>query len=61
MSFAEELVNFRAEHGLTQAQLAEMVDVSPGMVGRWETGKNAPRRTTQIFVTKKMEEYANGK
>ena len=60
MSFAEKLINFRATNKLTQFQLAEIVDVSPGMIGRWESGKNRPRKTKEIYVEKKMEEYTNG-
>ena len=34
------LKELRAKKGMTQAQLAKAIGVSPGNVGDWETGKS---------------------
>ncbi len=36
------LKELRAQHGLTQGQLAKATGVSPGNVGDWESGKSKP-------------------
>lgn len=36
------LKELRAQHGLTQGQLAKAAGVSPGNVGDWESGKSKP-------------------
>lgn len=35
---------YRTKKGLTQAQLAELVNVATGMIGRYERGEKAPSR-----------------
>lgn len=40
--FAKRLKTIRAEKGLTQVQLAEMLGVSKGTVAMWETEKREP-------------------
>lgn len=42
MSVAERLTELRKEKGLTQAQLAELADVSRQAVSKWETGEKIP-------------------
>lgn len=37
--FSERLKDLRAENGLTRAQLAEKLNVSPRLVAYWENGK----------------------
>lgn len=37
------LKELRAKKGMTQAQLAKAIGVSPGNVGDWETGKSQAR------------------
>lgn len=39
MSFAENLARIRKEKGLSQMQLAELVGVSKGTIGNYESGK----------------------
>lgn len=39
---AERLKQLRAEKGMTQVQLAQMLDVSKGTVAMWETSKRKP-------------------
>jgi repressor LexA len=39
--FAEELRRARKAKGISQQQLAELVGISQGMVGHWETGRKA--------------------
>ncbi len=42
MNLAEKLVCLRKEKGLSQSELAEMVNVSRQAVSRWETGAAIP-------------------
>lgn len=46
MSFPEQLKNQRERLGLTQAELASLLDVSPRAVWQWEKGK-VPHILTQ--------------
>lgn len=48
--FAERLRETRAARGLTQARLAELLDVSPRVYNRWETGAAVPRLDTLVRV-----------
>ena len=40
--FAQRLKQLRAERGITQIQLAEMLEVSKGTVAMWETDQRKP-------------------
>lgn len=35
---------FRRKHLLTQAQIADMLSVTPAAVSKWESGNSAPRK-----------------
>ena len=50
--FAERLKVLRAEKGLTQVELADMLGVSKGTVGMWETGKRMPGFETLDEMTR---------
>lgn len=41
--FRESLVRLRRERKLTQLQLAELLDVQPRLISRWETGESKPQ------------------
>ena len=45
MSFGTRLKEKREALGITQPQLAEMLNVSKGAIGNWETDVNSPRVT----------------
>ena len=45
MSFGTRLKEKREAIGITQPQLAEMLGVSKGAIGNWETDVNSPRAT----------------
>ena len=52
--FADQLRRLRAEYGMTQAQLAEKLGVSPSAVGMYEQGRREPDsgilgRLTELF------------
>lgn len=44
--FIENLKRIRTDRNLSQIRLAELADVSPGMVGDIETGRRNPTLTT---------------
>lgn len=46
----EELKEKRTALGLTQAQLAEILDVKPNTVARWERGLLAVPRTVELAM-----------
>ena len=48
--FANRLRKTRAARGLTQARLAEMLEVSPRVYNRWETGAALPRLDTLVRI-----------
>ena len=46
MTLAEQIKDFRKQHGLTRKALAEMCGVSYGEIERLESGKNKPNIIT---------------
>jgi transcriptional regulator with XRE-family HTH domain len=48
--FQESLRELRERRGLTQARLAELLEVSPRGYNRWETGAAAPRLDTLVKI-----------
>jgi DNA-binding XRE family transcriptional regulator len=47
VNWIEDLRRYRQLHRLTQAQLAELLDVDPTTVGRWERGRDKPNLAVQ--------------
>lgn len=64
MRMQERLIRLRREKGLTQAQLAEAVQVSRQAVSRWETGAVIPSSENLIGLSGlygiSVEELLNG-
>lgn len=52
--FSERLKTSRKEVGLTQVELAEILKVSNGTVGMWETGKREPKLETMAHLSKTL-------
>jgi transcriptional regulator with XRE-family HTH domain len=50
--FSERLKASRKEAGLTQVELAEVLKVSSGTVGMWETGKREPKFEAMVQLSK---------
>jgi transcriptional regulator with XRE-family HTH domain len=50
--FSERLKTSRKEVGLTQVELAEILKVSNGTVGMWETGKREPKFDTMAHLSR---------
>ena len=42
MTFGEKLLQLRKEHGLSQEELAEQLNVSRQAISRWEAGSSLP-------------------
>jgi transcriptional regulator with XRE-family HTH domain len=53
--FAGKLRELRQARGLTQARLAELLEVSPRVYNRWETGAAAPRLDTVVRLADILE------
>ena len=52
--FSERLKASRKEAGLTQVELAEILKVSNGTVGMWETGKREPKFEAMVHLSKTL-------
>jgi len=48
----ERIANLRKERGLTGEKFAELLDVSPQAVSKWETGKNLPETVLLPGISK---------
>lgn len=46
------LAALRKKHNMTQKELAKILDVTPGTVGMWESGKRNPSLSRAIQVAK---------
>lgn len=57
MGFDKMLLQFRAKHNLTQAQLAEILGVATNTVHRLESDKNKPTKRNEIAYESKMKEW----
>ncbi len=55
MSFAEKLRLVRKERGITQEELAELLDVSRQAVSKWESGMGYPETEKLLIIAKKLE------
>jgi len=53
--FAQRLRETRSARGLTQARLAELLEVSPRVYNRWERGAAVPRLDTLVKVAEILE------
>lgn len=65
MAFAENLKAFREGKSLSQAELAEMTDVSQPMIAQYEKGKKVPSIFVGVDLARVLnttvEELVNGK
>jgi len=54
-AFADRLRELREARGLTQVRLAELLDTSPRVYNRWETGAALPRLDTLVQLADLLE------
>ena len=54
MSFAENLQTLRRKNGMTQEELAELLDVSRQAVSKWELGEGYPEVEKLLVLSKKL-------
>ena len=59
MSFGSRLKERREQLGITQVQLAEMLGVSKGAIGNYESGLNSPKATVLYKVFEVLKCDAN--
>ena len=50
MTFSEKLLLIRKQKGLSQEQLAEMLDVSRQSVSKWETQQTLPEPNKLVLI-----------
>lgn len=55
MGFGDNLKLIRKERGITQEQLAEMLEVSRQAVSKWEAGSGYPETEKLLLIAKKLE------
>ncbi|HTC60617.1 MAG TPA: helix-turn-helix transcriptional regulator [Solirubrobacteraceae bacterium] len=55
VAFGKRLRELRAEHGLSQDDLADRTDVHPTAIGRLERGSREPRLTTILRIARGMD------
>ena len=55
MSFAENLKQIRKEHGYSQEELAELLDVSRQAIGKWENEQGYPEVEKLLLLSKKLK------
>ncbi len=55
MGFAEKIKKIRAEKGMTQEDLAELLNVSRQSISKWESGIGYPESEKLILIAKKLE------
>ena len=55
MSFAENLRALRKEKGISQEELAELLEVSRQAVSKWEQGAGYPEMETMIRLSSKLK------
>lgn len=64
MTFAQRLETLRIQKGLTQEELARLINISQPSYCAYERGKNKPSKNTQIQLAKvlkvSVDELMNG-
>lgn len=60
MSFAENLKQIRKEKGLSQEELAELLDVSRQAVSKWEQGKGYPEVEKLLSLSQQLNVSLDG-
>ena len=55
MNFAENLKAIRKEQGISQEELAEMLDVSRQAVSKWESGNGYPEVEKLLIISEKLK------
>ncbi len=61
MAFRDQLRSVREKRGLTQAQVADVLGVSPPRISEWERGIRTPKPLTQEAIMAKMKKAKKGK
>ena len=65
MTFAQRLITLREQKGLTQEELATLVNIKQPSYNAYERGKSLPSKNTQIMLAKVLkvtvDELMNGK
>lgn len=56
MGIGDRIRKSRKESGLTQAQLAKMLNVSAQSIGQWERGERTPKFETLVKIAEILED-----
>ena len=60
MTLGERMLNYRAMHKLTQAELADILEINPMAVYRCESGKFKMHKANKLRISKKLEKLEKG-
>lgn len=60
MTLGERMLNYRAMHKLTQAELADILEINPMAVYRCESGKFKMHKANELRISKKLEKLEKG-
>lgn len=52
--FAEVLDEIQRDRGLTDAELAELLEISPRQLNNWRAGRQRPRWNTAVSLARKL-------
>lgn len=56
MTIGEKLKEYRKEKGLTQVELADILDVEPTLLSKFENNKRIPQNSTLLRINKLLNE-----
>ena len=59
MTFSKRLAELRKERGLTQTELAKLINVTQPTVANYERGKIVPFKNTQLQLAKVLRVSVN--
>lgn len=61
MEFGKKLLEFRANHNITQNQLGKIIGVEKCAVCKYESGKHKPTKKNEIVYSNRMKEWEENK
>lgn len=57
MEFADELIQFRVKHDVSQVELAKMLGICQEQISKYENGRTQPTRKNLLKYQQIMNDY----